>query len=298
MSFKDLQDTLRGAHDEHWDRHAQEAARKTIVLVEGDDDALVLRAALTARRPNWPNFVAVIPMGGRKEVLAALTTGTLKGKATSPNLYGLVDRDTWTDAEANARRAATADRLYVTPGWCIENQFFDPTVLRSLAEVVLPDSAQVDAAVATLTAALEAERSRWVRAGALWRALQRPREALNEALDPIFRLGYGSVPPFALDEATLRHELTHRLAAFDPTSLGVDAVVTEVTARIRATQAMAPAVQWQAAVHGKSAFSELLLPHFQQILRSQRTKDQWLTELGGCLHRVPPWAELIALVLP
>jgi hypothetical protein len=160
---------VQGIHDRYWENQRLAADRKSVLLVEGDDDRDVLETFLYRRSRTFAARVRVVPAGGRARVIARM-------KNTFPGAYGLVDRDTWTDAEIAGRRQAEP-RLYVTEGWCLENAFFGPSAVQRL-----------DAAVA---ARVTAERERWVRAGALWWTLQHAREA-QQSWEAALEWSYGS----------------------------------------------------------------------------------------------------------
>ena len=152
---------LQQVHDTYWQNQVLAANRKSVLLVEGDDDRDVVETFLARRSRTFEARVRVVPAGGRARVLSRM-------KNTFPDAYGLVDRDTWDEAKVRGEYP----RLYVTAGWCLENTFLGPDALRRYG--------------AGVVATLAAERERWVRAGALWWTLQRVREAQQgwqEALD-------------------------------------------------------------------------------------------------------------------
>lgn len=91
-----LDELLQGELQKHWDAEAQRAKGKSVVLVEGESDRILVEAVFTARRRTWPQRIAVVPCGGRTKVLQALESSDLpmQSSSTSLHLVGLVDRDT------------------------------------------------------------------------------------------------------------------------------------------------------------------------------------------------------------
>jgi hypothetical protein len=257
----------------YWDGQLAAAERKTVILVEGDDDRDVIEIFLKRRAPTFETRVRVVPAGGRERVIERM-------KSTFPHAYALVDRDTWTDAEVAARRQAEP-RLYITGGWCLENAFLGPDALRRCG--------------ARAAAEVTRARERWVRAGALWWTLQRAREA-QQRWQETLGWTYGSArTDLALESgealakslaqkipAEVRHE-----AQFD-----VDAVAATFTRRCAEVLALPEAEQWRTGVHGKRAFVDLLVPALQSTPGAARL------HLAGEIDRPSPIDELVALVLP
>nr|AGC72633.1 putative cytoplasmic protein [uncultured bacterium A1Q1_fos_565] len=278
--------------DRYWDNAFQTAQGKIAVLVEGDDDKYLLEAVLSSHRPGWETSLGVIAAGSRENVLKRLTPN--REGIRFPSGYGLVDRDTWDDAEVAAEQEKLPARLYVTSGWCIENLFLDPLWLERYYPVA--------------AAQLESEREQWVRAGALWWSLQRAREA-QQAWQQALGWDYGKPPPvdrssgkaFDLSSGdTVAQELLRRIpeetrqrASFDEASIG-----QRFQERCDALRALPFAEQWQQGVHGKKAFRELLVPALQTRGTTQPENGNWRVELARKLDRpLPaPLDTLVALV--
>lgn len=270
---RDVATVVRQVHDTYWESRILAANRKSVLLVEGDDDRDVVEVFLARRSRTFAARVRVVPAGGRSRVLERM-------KNTFPDAYGLVDRDTWDDAKvAELRREYP--RLYVTEGWCLENTFLGPGALQRYG--------------AQVSAALAAQRERWVRAGALWWTLQRAREAQHgwqEALD----WSYGS-PRDDLDllsEGGLANsldqkipEVVRRASSFDSTE-----VAAKFAQRCTEILSLPEARQWLIGVHGKRAFTELLVA----ALRS--TPQEARLDLADEIDRPPPLDDLVALLLP
>jgi Protein of unknown function (DUF4435) len=264
-------------HDRYWEDQRLAAGRKSVLLVEGDDDRDVIETFLQRRAATFETRVRVIPAGGRARVIARLKH-TFPRDA-HPNAYGLVDRDTWTDEE-EATQIAAEPRLFVTEGWCLENVFFGPGAIRLCNDGVPAHLAQ--------------ERERWVRAGALWWALQRAREA-QQIWQEALGWSYGA-PRADLDLGTA-HALAESLKQKIPedlrrtATLDVEVVAEAFARRSAEVLALSEDQQWRIGVHGKCAFSGLLVP-------AQRSTPQALRlHLAERIDRPAPIDELIAILL-
>lgn len=259
--------------ESYWEKQKLAAVQKTVLLVEGDDDRDVIETFLQRRSPAFSARVRVVPAGGRTRVLSRM-------KTFFPQAYALVDRDTWTDAEVDAHRRAQP-RLYVTEGWCLENVFFGPDALR-----------RQDARVA---AEISSQREHWVRAGALWWTLQRTRDA-QQRWQEALGWSYGSLrPDLDLSSAqALADSLNQKIHEDErrDSTLDIVALAETFAARCNEVLALPEAQQWQIGVHGKSAFSNLLVPTLRSTPRAVRLN------LANQIDRPSPIDELIAFLLP
>jgi hypothetical protein len=275
----ELDREIQGVHERYWDEQEQRGLRKTVLLVEGDDDRSVVEAILAGRRRTWQTAVSVSVAGGRKQVQGRM------GDNRFPHVYGLVDRDTWSAAEIAAQQAAVPN-LVVTRGWCVENLFLDPGWLSGF-----------DGAVAARVAA---QREPWVRAGALWWTLQRAREGQQRWQEHL-RWDYGrpredldTSAPDKLAGALVRlvPEAVRREARFD-----VDAVGEAFDRRCQEVFALSEEEQWRVGVHGKAAFAHLLVPALNEA-RYQQPASVWLADLAAAIGRPAPFDALVAMLLP
>lgn len=286
-SLKSIQTTSQTIIEGYWTEERAISRHKVAVLVEGDDDKELLEAVLSSRMKTWATSVHVIAAGGRNKVLKRLQKLSADGDGTIqfPDGYGLVDRDTWSDAEVAAQRKALDERLYVTAGWCMESIFLDPVWLNAQ----FPDAAKQ----------LAAERERWVRAGALWWVLQRTRDAQQvwqEKLPwnygkPLERVDYSSGAAVGAALKQRIPDAVRRDASFD-----LEAIGERYQSRCEEILGLTESEQWRLGVHGKAAFKELLLPTLQQGGTPQ--PDNWLVELAKQLKRPlpPPIDELVGLL--
>lgn len=288
-----LDETLQRAHNDHWDGEAQRARGKLVLLVEGADDAVAMEAALTSRRPSWSTHAVVIPMGGRERVLSALRSGALPNNTppSSAAIFGLVDRDVWTEAEV--QEAESTGNLFATPGWCMENSFLEASALQQ----VIFENAEADAAaiVVALQGELERVRTDWVSAGAWWCSLQRRREAVSDWLD-IGTRRYGR--PVALrlhDQGLLELDLRARLGggSDSPPPLEAAALAAEVVDEVRRRLAAPVDQQWREFVYGKAVFSDIVIPYLDAQL-GKRSPERWRHEFGEGLRAARPYDALLA----
>lgn len=271
-----IQREVGGLHDRYWEEQRQAARGKTVVLVEGDDDADVLGIVFEQRRRTWDVTTRIIAAGGRLQLLERFDM--------FPNVHGLVDRDTWTDDEVTQAKRRYP-RLQVTEGWCLENVFLSPRWLRG-----------VDAQV---VAEIGRERERWVRAGALWWCLQRAREA-QQSWQEALGWWYGAPHPdldvssgarLAAGLTAKIPEEVRRVATFD-----VQEIADAFDERCREVLGADEETQWRIGVHGKKAFRALLVP----ALTRASGQLSWSVVLARKLGRPvpPPLDALVAMLFP
>lgn len=269
---------VQSVHERYWENQKLAAGVKSVLLVEGDDDRDVVETFLQRRSPSFATRVRVVPAGGRARVLARLHTTF--PRATHPNAYGLVDRDTWTDDEVAAHKSMEP-RLFVTEGWCLENAFFGLDALRRCNPGV--------------EVHVSAQREPWVRAGALWWALQRMRDAQQRWQDAL-DWTYGALrPDLDLGSAeALAESLKQRISddLRQSAALDVEVVAEAFAARRDHMLALTESQQWQIGVHGKRAFKELLTP------AQATTPGRLRLDLAEQMERPAPIDELTAILLP
>lgn len=267
---REIGEKVRG----YWDDQRQAARGKTVIMVEGDDDADVLGIMFQSRKRTWELTTRIVPAGGRPQVLTRFES--------FPDVYGLVDRDTWTDDDV-VQRKQQYPRLQVTEGWCLENLFLSPRWLHAYNAAVAARVAQ--------------ERERWVRAGALWWCLQRAREA-QQRWQETLGWSYGA-PHVDLDVSSasrLAESLTAKIpeevrqcATFD-----ADRVAAAFDVRCRDVLAADEETQWRIGVHGKRAFDSLLVP----ALEAELGQRSWRVELAFRIGRPAPIDVLMAMLFP
>ena len=242
-----------------WARHieglAQAARGKKVVVVEGDDDRSFLEGVLNrVMHRRWQARIAVVVAEGRSRVLD--WTGP---QGHFANHFGLVDRDTWTDAEVDAHQRERPF-LFVTSGWCLEN-----LVLERAAEGALG---------VPLAQVLHDALPAWRAAGARWWVLHRWRSALAPWWSRLGAYGAPSPAVQALDEARLRADLFGDAQCAELISL-----VERWQQREQELCALPPAEQWRRGVHGKAALQALLAPALAQRWPGQERSQALGAEL-------------------
>lgn len=270
---KALDQELEEQHRSYWETHKKTAEGKQVVLVEGDDDRDVLEQALMLYSGTWANRTHVVAAGSRKNVLTKLSEKPLWAT------FGLVDRDTWTEEEALAEAAVAKSAgatLFVTSGWCLENIFLDPAWLTA----IYPDIAH----------SLEAQREKWVRAGALWWTIQRAREA-QQVWHGSLGGKYG-LPHEELDTSSSQTLLQGLKSKVPPdmehaARINLAAIAQQFEQRCDHVFAMSVQDQWRVGVHGKAAFKQLLKPALKKRRPSQQDST-WRLELAKLLPKPLP----------
>lgn len=276
--LQQMRDEVEARQSRYWDDEQKRCAGKKVVLVEGDDDRDVLEALLAATDVAWPTRAAVVVAGSRARLMSRLLT-------TFPSAIGLIDRDVWTDQELAAETASLAPRLFATNGWCLENMFL---VSRTAGESPALDQA------------LEAVREEWIRAGAFWWTLQRTREAFNTWQEHV-GWNYGSLKPDMNLEshAKLVASLDARIPKAVRRAAGLDLhqIGDAYVARLKEVKGWSPQDQWLRGVHGKSAFSAILVPWLNQG-HAARNARSWLIHRASVLAAPPaPLDAILAAIL-
>lgn len=274
-----LDNKLQDVHAKYWEGERAACNGKTVIVVEGDDDRKILGSIFEQRGRTWLVHIRIVVAGGRSRVI-----DLIKPKNLFPDGWGLVDRDTWTDAEIE-RHHQQNPRLHVTQGWCLENIFLHPDLLR-----------QVDRDVATR---LSEQREIWVRAGALWWVLQRTREA-QQRWQETLGWSYGSPRDDLKFNSVkdLKASLAQRVpeAIRNEAKLDLDDVAFRYERRIEELLALPEQMQWQRGVHGKCAYRRLLTPAFQVSGRQQDWREALLREVSRPYP--PPLDALMAMLVP
>ncbi|MCB9758914.1 MAG: DUF4435 domain-containing protein [Alphaproteobacteria bacterium] len=282
-----LDQALGAARVKYWQGEGQRARGKSVILVEGEDDQVVLETLFSSRHSTWATRIAVVPCGGREKVRRALAEGRLPENLPSNRLIiGLVDRDTWDAGEQRTAVALTAGQLFVTRGWCLENAFLDHRVWGT----VVPDR---ESEVA-IHDALDEGLADQVAAG-VWRwTLQRKRDQMNQVLNGLPGFRDPSTPLPDLDDAGAVQRALAALhgagADLEPAPLA--RVVVETWQQWRH---LPGENQWRDCVDGKEAFRGTLVPLLNQTVRGQG-EDSWRLDLAPALRQVEPFNEICALL--
>lgn len=146
---------------------------------------------------------------------------------------------------------------------------------------------------------LSDQREQWIRAGALWWALQRTREAQQRWQEALgWSESYGS--PRADLELTSGPDLIKSLRQRIPEALlreanfEIQEVAERFERRLGEVLGTDEVEQWRSGVHGKCAFMRLLVPGLQAT-HGQRN---WRRALACEVGRPPPFDELMAMLFP
>lgn len=250
--YANIENTRRA----HWDAVRATIGTKAVLLVEGEDDQRSIEAALTAlQNPAtgdvWPARLAIVPLGGEELVRRTLRDGHLPGQSERPlsgAVLALLDRDQRTHQEVAALEQAHSGRLFLTPGWALENLFFDQTLMRGALARLTPTR--------DIESELENARPAWVRAAMRYAAIQQLQDTMNEALKPLIKL---KAVPESIDADP--EALMAALEAAGEAAHHHIAPLTVVEKIVMATEralALSAAEQWGQVVDGKQAFRQLL----------------------------------------
>ena len=136
------------------------AQSKRVFLVEGSDDKEGFRIMLTNFCPDWESRWVLEEVGGKRNLLEILVQ--------ERDWLGVADLDEWDDA-AIADSASSRQNLCVLPRFCIENYLILPTELWS----AIPANQQtaVTGGLPTFSQVIEADLTRFLRHGALWKVV-------------------------------------------------------------------------------------------------------------------------------
>ena len=235
------------------------AMNKQVVVVEGGGDQTFIESLLTRRSPGgWePNWV--IGLAGSKSHLLHMLND-------QPRWLGLVDRDEWTGADVSKNEAKYSQRLFVLPRYCIESYFTVPSELWALLERTQQEG--FAGGQAAFEAALTMDVHKWIRHGALWRAV-------NPLWKGIRALGFkDDLLAFAAAQQSdddIEAKLGQWHSHLDP-----NAIMGSFRANL-ATAAAAPLfdqlTQW---VHGKRYFREFITPTIPQLVGVPKTSAEKL----------------------
>ena len=160
--------------------HADGGGTKKVLVVEGSGDTSFLTLMLD--KPPFRDMgilerFVIVDAGGKDSVFKIL--------GAHPGYFGMVDRDTWSDAECEKKRGVFPT-LFILPRFCIENFLICPDELQN----ALPEL--------KLTAAITAEIPNGIRHGCLWRAAQ---PLYDELMASGFNKALLQYPP--LDESAM-----------------------------------------------------------------------------------------------
>jgi len=145
-----------------WLQEVEKSAEgRTVLLVEGSDDNVILSYFFEKHCPGWDQRIFVGEAGGKPQVI--------QGLKHRPHWVGIVDNDIWTPAEAHEAQRETP-RLRVLPRFCIESFFCVPEELWPALPQNSRDAVSND--VDRLKQPILDVLPDWVAHGAMYRILQ------------------------------------------------------------------------------------------------------------------------------
>jgi hypothetical protein len=247
------------------------AGGRSVLLVEGPDDDVILSYFLGNHRPGWNLRLFIGQAGGKPEVI--------RGLKHRPQWIGVVDRDVWSQAEMDEAHRGTP-RLRVLPRFCIESYFCVPEELWP----ALPPSHRsvVEDDIDRLKQPILDALPDWVAHGAMYRVL-RVRAAGVRSRD-VFPHALQASPVTDEDEIRKILETWHRY--LDPES-----ILVEYRAERQNGLSLPVNEQLTRYVVAKKFFEQVVVPTLDDLFGA--TDKKWLERFRD--GNIQPPAELAAL---
>ena len=222
---------------------------KRVLVLEGTDDVDAFGIFLGRQFPDWEMSWALAPAGNKKLVQEILKA--------EPDWLGLVDRDEWT-ADELARYQGLVPNLLVLPRFCLESYLIDPDEL--WAAFPEKQRARVEGGVATLRAALLAEKATWVRHAALW-------HVINPLWGKLRALGFGVRKEGVLNSKRVPDDAA-LLAALKSWHEFLDAqrIFSEFQVRLAEMQALGEPVLLAQWVYAKDFYPQVVHRELDRLL--------------------------------
>jgi hypothetical protein len=247
------------------------AGGRTVLLVEGPADNVILSYFFEKHRPGWANRIFIVEAGGKPQVI--------QGLKHRPQWVGIVDRDVWTPAEAHEAQTQTP-RLRVLPRFCIESFFCVPEELwpalpQSSRDAVSNDIARLKQPILDVLPA-------WVAHGAMCRILQIRAAGVRSRY--VFPHALQDSP--VTDESEIRQILENWHRYLDPETILADY-------RVEKQKGLALSIDEQLTCYvvGDKFFEKALRPTLDGLFGA--TDKNWLERFRD--KDIRPPADLIAL---
>jgi hypothetical protein len=261
-----------------------------VLVVEGDDDEAVYRAALDklARAKDiLEGHVAIIAAGGKRAVLRGLAwlrdTDWWAARGVNPNnTAAIVDRDEWDRAMVTAQKRELPQLRVNEVRHCLESYFCDPDELKDA--LLGKNSAKYKAPLENLRKAVAEKRADWVPHWALWVTLHRASAKL--ALELEFPTAVLNEKPLPKDGA-IKQQLQEWSKVLD-----VNSLFSEFDDRRKKATCARHSTQARGCVHGKDFFHQVVLPMLQECDATVAPKD-WMIRLLEWWPRMPKDLETI-----
>lgn len=238
---------------------------KRALIVEGVDDKTVLTILLQKHYPAWEQHWVIAVAGNKQKVLKVLNV--------EPTWIGLVDRDTWDQAEI-ASKIQTQPNLLVLPRWCMENYLINPAELWQ----ALPASQtkKLTGGATAFAQPIIDKLSAYVRHGVLWQVIT-PLWSGLRARGFKEALAAESSVTTAQDDGEIRRVLADWDQLLEPQRIFAD-----FQQRLNNVQALSVDEQLNYCVHGKTFWKQVVYPHLNSVFGQEpapRLKEKLLQRL-------------------
>lgn len=260
---------------------ANNNAGKTLIIVEGENDAEMLQAWCHAVRPDWRVRFAIDYVGGKKRVYQAC------GNKLGRRWKGLVDCDEWGEQKINEESSKTPN-VAILPRFTAENFWIDPDELFQL----IPDHFWIDFpdAKGQIKAGIESQLADWLAHGVMWRVMLRRQSGFGDLKFPDELMEQP-----VTDEKQILAILTRWHNHLDPND-----ILQEYRREVASAQRLPRFEQYARIVHGKRFFRQVVTLVLNKAFGTpNKTHEQWSKDLNATTKRqsathIP--ADLLALV--
>ncbi len=221
---------------------------KRALIVEGVDDKAVLTTLFKNHCPTWEQRWVIAIAGNKQKVLKVLNV--------EPTWIGMVDRDTWSQAEIDSQ-TQTLPNLVVLPRWCMENYLINPAELWQ----ALPASQTIKIAggATDFTQPILDKLPAYVRHGVLWQVIT-PLWSGLRARGFKEALAAESSVITAQDDGEIRRVLADWDELLEPQRIFAD-----FQQCLSAVQQLPHDEQLSHWVHGKTFWKQVIYPHMNDV---------------------------------
>ena len=256
---------------------ANEAGRRSVLLVEGQDDVDWLGYFLSQYDNSWEQRLHLAAAGSKNKVKQGITIHTVH----RPNWIGIIDRDEWSPADVEDALQESS-RLNILPRFCIESYFCVPGELWDALPPV--ERQKVGDDIARLNQPLLAALPDWVAHGAMWRVLHARERGLLSDLG--FPAELENQP--VTDLTKIRDILQTWHDCLKP-----DDILNDYQDELQTAQQLPIEEQLKDCVHGKKFFNRVVVQHLDALFSGQG-RDYWLQRFRDT--QIQPPLDLTALL--
>lgn len=219
---------------------------KLALLVEGERDKAVLTILFKNHCPTWEQRWVIAVAGNKQKVLKVLKH--------EPTWIGLVDRDTWSQAEIDAQ---ILPNLVVLPRWCMENYLIHPAELWQ----ALPASqkSKITGGETDFAQAILEKLPEYVRHGVLWQIIT-PLWSGLRARGFKEALAAESSITTAQDDDAIRRILAEWDELLEPQRIFAD-----FQQCLDAVQLLSQHEQLNCWIHGKTFWKQVIHPYMTNV---------------------------------